>query len=285
MKRRSKIDLWATHSSTILSITLVLWLLGILCVVEYHSYFRTHDIKEQITFKVDLAPDISDSLAYAYEEEISQYPYIKHVDYISKEEAAELFAEELGDDFVGFIGYNPLYPSLMVNFRAERMPDNSTQVLDNFTSTVSKKEYVTGVAYQENVFNEINDISYRISWFLIVLVMLLLAICIILINSTIRIALYAQRDTIQTMRLVGAKMSFITRPYLRRSILYGAVGGLIASTLTLATTWIFNNQFFLAQLFAPEYYVAYAAIAVGITAVGMLIAFFSALIAVRHNIK
>ena len=144
---------------------------------------------------------------------------------------------------MGFAGYNPLYPSLMVNFNVALLPDNSTETLDRFCAEVGAQEGVTGVAYQENVVGELRDIFYKLSWFLIVFVVLLLLITIVLISSLIRIALYSSRDTIATMRLVGAKASFIARPFRLRSIAYGAIGGLIADCLTFFTLWAFSNEF------------------------------------------
>ena len=91
-----KASLWATHGATILGITLVLFMLGLLLCIEYHSYRITHDAQERITYKVDLSPDVSDSLALAVKGRIEQRDYIKHVDYISREKAAEIFTDELG---------------------------------------------------------------------------------------------------------------------------------------------------------------------------------------------
>lgn len=283
-KRHSKINLWSTHTSTILSIAMVLFVFGLLLIVEYHSYRTTHDMKEQITFKVDLMPDVTDSAAVALQKVVMEYPYVKHVDYISKEQAAELFAEDLGEDFIGFLGYNPLYPSLMVNFRADLLPENDTKVLDKFCEEMGQNESVTGVVYQENVVNELNEVFYKMSWFLIIFIVLLLLICILLINTTIRISLFAQRNTIQTMRLVGAKNSFIARPYVGRSILYGTLGGLIAILLIAVTAWVFNNQFGL-RLLANEHWIWYGGIAVLLVLVGILISWISTSFSVRKHLR
>ena len=209
--------------------------------------------------------------------------FVKHVDYISKEKAAEIFAEDLGEDFVGFAGYNPLYPSLMVNFNVALLPDNSSETLDRFCAEVGAQEGVTGVAYQENVVGELRDIFYRLSWFLIVFVALLLVITIVLISSLIRIALYSSRDTIATMRLVGAKSSFIARPFRLRSIAYGAIGGLIADCLVFVTLWAFGNQFGI-DLLQTEHLVWYGLIAVAIILVGILITYLATAITVRRHI-
>lgn len=280
---KNKVNLWGTHGATILGISLVLFMLGLLLTIEYHSYRLTHDAQERITYKVDLSPEVSDSLALALKGRVEKMDFVKHVDYISKDKAAEIFAEDLGEDFVGFAGYNPLYPSLMVNFNVALLPDNSTETLDRFCAEVGAQEGVTGVAYQENVVGELRDIFYRLSWFLIVFVVLLLLITIVLISSLIRIALYSSRDTIATMRLVGAKASFIARPFRLRSIAYGAIGGLIADCLVLVTLWAFGNQFGI-DLLNPDHILWYTLIGAAIILVGILITYLATAITVRRHI-
>ena len=280
---KNKVNLWGSHGATVLGITLVLFMLGLLLVIEYHSYRLTHDAQERITYKVDISPDVTDSLALANKAAVERMSYVKHVDYISKQKAAEIFSEDLGEDFVGFIGYNPLYPSLMVNFNVSLLPDNTTEVLDRFCADVSRLEGVTGVAYQENVVSELREVFYKLSWFLIVFVVLLLVITIVLIDSLIRIAIYARREAIGTMRMVGATAGFITRPFLYRSVLYGAVGGLIASVLTAITLWVFSNEFEL-NLIAPEHWMWYGIIALALIVVGIVIAYLSTAVTVRRYI-
>lgn len=280
---KNKVNLWGSHGATVLGITLVLFMLGLLLVIEYHSYRLTHDAQERITYKVDLSPDVTDSLALANKSAVERMSYVKHVDYISKQKAAEIFSEDLGEDFVGFIGYNPLYPSLMVNFNVSLLPDNTTEVLDRFCDDVSRLEGVTGVAYQENVVSELREVFYKLSWFLIVFVVLLLVITIVLIASLIRIAIFARREAIGTMRMVGATAGFITRPFLYRSVLYGAVGGLIASVLTAITLWVFSNEFEL-NLIAPEHWMWYGIIALALIVVGIVIAYLSTAVTVRRYI-
>lgn len=267
-----------------LGITLVLFMLGLLLTVEYHSYRLTHDANERITYKVDLSPDITDSLALVQKAVVEQMSFVKHVDYISKQKAAEIFTEDLGEDFVGFIGYNPLYPSLMVNFNVQLLPDNSTEVLDRFCAEVGRLEGVTGVAYQENVVTELREVFYKLSWFLIVFVLLLLVITVVLIASLIRIAIYNRREAIATMRMVGATVAFISRPFLWRSVLYGALGGIFASALTLITLWVFSNQFDLA-LIAPQHWLWYGGIVLVLIVGGIVVSWLSTAITVRRYIN
>lgn len=275
---------WETNVSTVLSITLVLLLLSLLLTVEYHSYRATHDAQERITYKVDLIPEVTEQQAMELSDSIATLPYIKHVDYISKEEAAEIFSQEMGEDFVGFIGYNPLYPSLMVNFNANRMPDNSGKVMDDFTQKLSERDIVTGVVYQENVVQKLNQLFYNVTWFLIIFVALLLIICILMIRSTIRLALYTQRETIHTMRMVGAKSGFVARPFVKRSLLQGLIGGACACLLLLISLTVINGQFNL-QIFSPEHWVWYGVIGAITLTAGVVISVLATLVAVRRYLR
>lgn len=287
--RRSKVNLWETHSSTILSITLVMFLLGLCLLVEYHAYRSTHDMQERITFKVDLVPDITDEDAMNLKAEIEAMPQVKHVDYISRQQAADLFTEELEEDFVGFIGYNPLYPSMMVNLRADLMPkygSSASQLeIELFTQEVKGLVYVTNVTYQETVVGALNDLFYKLTWFMIIFMAILLVVSFLMIGSTISIALFAQRDTIRTMQLVGAKPGFIARPFLGRSLWYGICGSVIALLALAIATGVFNQSFEGFELLRGDHMIWYAAIAIVIILIGMVLSYFSTLFAVNRYLR
>ena len=286
---RSKVNLWETHSSTVLSITLVLFLLGLCLMVEYHSYRATRDMQERITFKVDLVPDITDEAAMMLKTRIETIPSVKHVDYISRQQAAEIFSEDLDDDFVSFIGYNPLYPSMMVNLRADYLPETSQtgrdESIKQFADEVKNLEFVTGVTYQETVVKELNDVFYKVTWFLIIFMALLVIVSILMISSTIRIALYAQRDTIRTMQLVGAKSGFIAHPFLARSLWYGLLGALIAILILAIATGIFNQSLAGLDLLNRTHLYWYLGIAALIIIMGIVLSYLSTLFAVRRYLR
>ncbi|KWW31295.1 MAG: cell division transport system permease protein [bacterium P3] len=272
------------QSSTLLSITLVLFLLGLLLLLEYHSYRITRETQERITYKVDLVPDIDSASVSQLRKEISQFPYVKHVDYISKEDAAEIFSGDIGEDFIGFIGYNPLYPSMMVNFRADLLPQKSSQVLDGFCQAMALHDYVTGVNYQEVVVSELYTIFHKLTWFLIVFITLLLIVCVMMIHSAVQLSFHSMGETIQTMRLVGATRGFIARPFILKGILYGALGGVIAD-LMLAIAVITLDKQMQLNLLNPDYAPHYAAIACGIVAAGILITWLSTVPAIHRQLK
>ena len=286
---KSKVNLWETHSSTVLSITLVLFLLGLCLMVEYHSYRTTRDMQERITFKVDLVPDITDEAAQVLKTRIETIPCVKHVDYISRQQAAEIFTDDLDDDFVSFIGYNPLYPSMMINLRADYIPETSqsgrSDLIKQFSDEVQQLEFVTGVAYQENVVNELNNVFYKATWFLIIFMALLIIVSILLISSTIRISLYAQRESIRTMQLVGAKSGFIARPFLARSVWYGLLGALIAIVVLAIATGIFNQSLSGLDLLNTTHLFWYLGIALTIILVGIVLSYLSTLFAVKRYLR
>ena len=214
---------------------------------------------------------------------------MKHVDYISRQQAAEIFTDDLDDDFVSFIGYNPLYPSMMINLRADYIPETSqsgrSDLIKQFSDEVQQLEFVTGVAYQENVVNELNDVFYKATWFLIIFMALLIIVSILLISSTIRISLYAQRESIRTMQLVGAKSGFIARPFLARSVWYGLLGALIAIVVLAIATGIFNQSLSGLDLLNTTHLYWYLGIALIIIIVGIVLSYLSTLFAVKRYLR
>lgn len=246
-------------------------------------------MQERITLKVDLEPAITDEIASVLKMQIEAMPEVKHVDYISKQKAAEIFSEDLNDDFVSFIGYNPLYPSMMVNLKVNYIPEvrqkGRTESIAAFASKVGALEYVTGVTYQETVVNELNDVFYKITWFLIIFMALLIIVSILLISSTIRIALYAQRETIRTMQLVGAKSGFIARPFIGRSIWFGLLGGLISIVILAIAIGALNQSFTGLDLLDQSHLIWYAGLAVIILLLGIFLSYMSTLFAVSRHLR
>ena len=287
--KKNKVNLRETHTSTVLSITLVLFLLGLCLMVEYHSYRMTRDMQERITFKVDLSSDITPADAQLLKKQIEAIPYVKHVDYISREQAADIFSEDLNEDFVGFIGYNPLTPCMMVNLHADILPGTTPDARDKsiaqFKRDVNGLTNVADINYQENVVNELNGVFYKATWFLIIFMAILLLVSILLIRSTISIALYAQRETIKTMQLVGAKSGFIARPFLARSIWYGLLGAIIACIVLAIATGVFNQSLHGLDLLNNTHMLWYAGLAVVIILVGIILSYLSTLSAVHHYLR
>ena len=287
MRNRKSIKLWGTHTSTVLSITLVLFVLGLLMLIGLHSYQYTNSIEEGVLYNVVLSPDTDDASAMALKaqlEDKTAYPYVKSVYYISKEEAAENFTKELGEEFVSFLGHNPLFPSLEVNLKSNILDANNGKTIKQFVNQLKQNDFVEDVVYQENMVDELDDTLRKLVWFMIGILALLLFVSIMLINATMRIAIYEKRFTIKTMQLVGAKRGFIIAPYLRRSVLYGFLGGLIAIALVVLLVYIVNNQFNIGIDFAAnrDYYICLGGI---ILVLGIVISFVSTYFSLLRYIR
>lgn len=284
-KRHGKIRLWAGRTSTIVSIMLVLFVFGLLMFVEYHSYKATHEMQERIAYQVDLNPETTEEEALSLRDELLNMKYVKGVDYISAEEAARLFSTELEEDIMTLLdSVNPLYPTLMVTLRATSNPSQMTLQRKEFENEVKDYACVDGVTYHETMLNDLNEIFYKLSWFLFIFVVLLLFVSIALISTTIRIAIYSNRNTIYTMSMVGAKMGFITRPFLWRSVVYGFIGATLSQVLMWAAIYIFNKQFHLA-LFHPRYFMGYIILVVAVYIVGIAISFIATYFSVHRHIR
>ena len=284
-KRHGKIRLWAGRTSTVFSIMLVLFVFGLLLFVEYHSYLATHEMQERISYQVDLNAETTEEEALSLRDELLELDYVKSVDYISAEEAARLFSAELNEDILSLLdSVNPLYPTLMVSFKASNNPAKILEQRKNFEKEVNEYTNVDGVTYHESMLNDLSQIFYKLSWFLIVFVILLLIVSVALISTTIRIAIYSNRHTIQTMSMVGAKMGFITRPFLWRSVIYGFLGATFATILMYSAIYVFNKQFHLA-LFHPRYFTGYAILVAIVFVVGIAISFIATWFSVHSHIR
>ena len=283
--RHGKIRLWAGRTSTVFSIMLVLFVFGLLLFVEYHSYKATHSMQERISYQVDLSPESTEEEALGLCQSLKELDYVKNADYISPDEAARLFSADIGEDILTLLdSVNPLYPTIMVTLKASNNPSKLLDQRKLFEKEVSEYAIVDGITYHESMLNDLNEIFYKLSWFLVIFVFLLLIVSIALISTTIRISIYSNRNTIRTMSMVGAKMGFITRPFLWRSILYGFLGATFAMILMFAAIYVFNKQFHLA-LFHPRYFFGYIILVSVVFLVGIAISFIATYLSVHRHIR
>lgn len=281
----SRIKLWSGRTSTVFSIMLVLFVFGLLMFVEYHSYRATHEMQEHIAYQVDLSTETTEEVALSLREEFTKLDYVKNVDYISADEAARLFSAELDEDFLTLLdSVNPLYPTLMVTFKACNNPQQIVDIRKKFEKEAMEYTEVEGVTYHEPILNDMSQIFYKLSWFLVIFVVLLLIVSVALISTTIKISIYSNRYTIKTMDMVGAKMGFITRPFLWRSVLYGFLGATFAVVLMFSAIYAFNKNFHLA-IFHPRYFTAYIILIAIMYVVGISISFIATYFSVHHHLR
>jgi cell division transport system permease protein len=213
-----------------------------------------------------------------------EYPYIKAVNYISKDEAAHIFTDELGDNFVDFLGYNPLFPSFEVNMISGISAEQTNANIELFKESLKSYTFVTDVVYQETTVSDVNEIIYNVGWVLLVFTALLLFVAIVVINNTIKIVIYSKRYTIKTMQLVGAKRSFIIRPFLHRSLIYGLLGSVIATLLLAVLVFISYNQLNIAIAMA-DVKMPYVVIIGIVVLMGMAISYFSTYFSIHYYLN
>lgn len=214
----------SSRISTIVSISLVLFLLGTLGVLLLHANRVSSYVRENIEISVILDPLADSVTIQGLQNRINQTSYVKTSRFVSANEAADSLKKDLGEDFMGFLGYNPLYPSLDIRLHAEYA---DTVVIERFISSLRSNPTVKEVQYQASLVESINRNIRSLTWILLAFSCLLLLVSVALINNTIRISLYARRLLIKSMLLVGATKSFIRKPFLVTSFWNGITGGFL----------------------------------------------------------
>jgi cell division transport system permease protein len=268
------------YATTVVSITLVLFMLGLLgLLVFYAGKISTH-IKENIGFTIIMKPDVSEAMIIQMQKQLQVADYVKSSEYITKEQAAQQMKEYLGEDFVSFLGVNPLLPSIEVRLVSKYANPDSLNVLQ---SRLLKNQIVKEVAYQKSLVQEINKNIATISLVLLGFSSLLLIIAFALINNTIRLAVYSRRFLIRSMLLVGATSKFIRKPFLVTGLIQGIIAALLAIILLTGILIMIRNQ--LPDIVALDDYLAYSILALGIMIAGIILASISTWLAVRKYLK
>lgn len=266
--------------STIIGISLVLFMLGILGVLILNAQKLAKHVRENLQIQVFLADDLNEAGTLQLRKEIDAEPYTLKTEYISKEEAAEDLQREIGEDFMAFLGTNPLQAAIDLHVKAEyAVPDS----LMHIASALEAHEGVAEVVYSPNLVRQINENVNKIGLVLLGFSALLLLVAIALINNTIRLTIYSKRFIIRSMQLVGATAGFIQRPFVWQGILQGVYAGLIAILLIMGVLYVVRNR--IPEFFEindlPMFIQLFAIVAV----LGITIAGLSTLLAVRRYLR
>ena len=214
-----------SYFSVVISITFVLFLLGVLglFVLNYRS-ISSH-FKEQIAMNVYLKNSAKEIEITQLQKKILLNPATKKVNYISKEEAAKLFVNDIGEDFISFLGYNPLLDVIDIFFNANYV-NNLT--LSSTKFDIESFDFVDEVVYDEPLLELLEENIQKITFYLLFFTFLFVIIALLLINSSIRLSIYSKRFVIKTMQLVGAKKSFIRKPFIINNMFLGLISSLIS---------------------------------------------------------
>ncbi len=235
-----KRKLISSYFSVVLSIALVLFLLGILGLLVLNAKKMADHFKEQITISVFLNEDAKEVEIDQLQKSLAMADYTKKATFVSKEEAAEKHAEEIGENFIDFLGYNPLKNSIDVNLNADFV---SIDQITNIAKEIAEKAYVDEVSYDKPLIGLLNDNVKKLSFWILVACAIFTFIAVLLINSSIRLSIYSKRFIIKTMQMVGATKSFIRRPFIWTNIKLGMLGSFVAMLGIALSLYYLNTNF------------------------------------------
>ena len=229
-RKTNKRRVAGSYAMSLVSIMLVLFLLGLFALFMMHARKLSNHVKENLGFEIVMNSDVKEANILRLQKELDAMPAVKSTEYITKEEAITRLSEDLGEDFLQWLGNeaNPLLPSIDVRFHADYANNDSIAVIE---SQLLENTDIKEVDYQKSLIDLINQNIRKIAIVLMVVSVILLLIAIALIRNTIRLSIYSKRFLVRSMQLVGATESFIRRPFLRQGVSQGFFGGLLADLL------------------------------------------------------
>lgn len=255
-------------------------MLGLLGFILLNANKLSRHVKENIGFTIIIKEEVKEVDIIKLQKSLDAAKFTKSTEYIDQERAAKELQQELGEDFISFLGYNPLLPSLDVKLKADYAnPDSLSWIKADLGQNPKIKE----INYQESLIEAVNKNIQKISLVIIGFSVLLLIISIALINNSIRLAIYSKRLLIKTMQLVGATNGFIRRPFVWRSIMNGVYGAIIAVVLLVGV--IYYSQQAIPELFDIQDLELLASLVGIVFLFGILITWFSTVMAVTRYLR
>ena len=267
----------SSYFSVILSVFLVLFLVGILGLFVLNSKKLSDDFKEQIAMTVFFKSEANDSVFKAFEVELKTAKFVKSSVFVSKEDAAKVHTEIIGEDFMTFLGANPLQNSFDIHLKADFIDAKNIRRIEN---KLRENPMVSDIVYDKQLVNLVNDNIKKVSFWILIISGFLTLIAVLLINSSMRLSIHSNRFIIKTMQMVGATKAFIRKPFIWRSIKLGMIGSVLA-VLALIGTLIYLNTSF-PNLGILDDQLLIALVLLGVVAVGILITWISTYFATQR---
>lgn len=230
---------WSTSLSTVVGMTLTLTMLGLISLLYLFGEKWQEQLREQVLVQVFLEKDMDETAISRVKKQLEAQPYTKLADYVTAEKASQSMEEELGEEFVDFLGYLPIPPSIDLQLEPQYA---SLDSLNWIAEDIGSVEGVTEVEYQKVLLGKLEENLRRASLPLMVLAGLLLLIAIALINNTIRLSIFSRRFIIKSMQLVGATRGFIRRPFIRKGVWYGIIAGILAFAVIVGLMALFRKM-------------------------------------------
>ena len=239
-EKYQKRRLRSSYISVIISISLVLFLLGILGLLVLNTKKVSNYFKESAAISLYLKNDIAKDKILSLQVSIDDQEFTKSTKFISKEDAAEIYKKENGEDFMEFLGYNPLENSIDIYVKADYVSPEKMEEIEN---KYKGNQYVSSVSYDKPLINLLTKNVKRISFFILIFCALATLVVVVLINSSIRLSVYSKRFTIKTMQMVGATKRIIRKPFIWSSVKLGIIGALLAIIELAALLYYVNKVF------------------------------------------
>ncbi|MDB2675573.1 permease-like cell division protein FtsX [Flavobacteriales bacterium] len=279
-ERHIKRKLRTSSLSTMLSISLVLLMLGCMGFIYINTNRLTNYIKENVGLSLILNDNIKKVDRFQLQKNLDASPWVKSSRFVSKDEAAKILESDLGEDFISFLGFNPLSASIEVFLNAEYASDQNFNALKK---EIEGNEIVKEIIIQKDLIDSINSNVRKLTLILVSFSVLLLIVAIALINNTIRLTVYSKRFIIRTMKLVGATNSFVRKPFLKSGIVQGVFSGLIGVLLLISVLFSLHKE--MPELLVLQDMYTIVLIFVGIIAFGVLMSVVVTNIAVGKYLK
>jgi len=217
--------LQSSYISVVISIALVLFMVGVLSLIVLKSTKVANFVKEKVAISLFIKDNVTQKQIKLFRESLLEEKFTKKAVYVSKAQAAKRFSEQIGEDFLAFLGENPLKNGIDIYLKADYVtPEKVVEIEQRF----QKNTFVADVSYDKPLINLLTKNIKRISFWLLVVSAFFALIAIILINSSIRLSIYSKRFNIKTMQMVGATKRFIRKPFIYRSLKLGFIGAIIA---------------------------------------------------------
>jgi cell division transport system permease protein len=268
------------YISTVISIAMVLLMIGLLGLILVHAHNLSKYVKENIVLNIIVDDAAKEADILQLQKQLDINPQVKQTQYITKELAAHNLQKDMGEDFIKFLGYNPLLSSIDVYMKADYA--NNTNIT-RFKTELTKNPLVKEVIYQQSLVDLMNEKIYSISMVILAFAGIFLIVSVALINNTISLAIYSQRFLIKSMQLVGATKSFIRWPFVGFALLHGLLGGFIAIILLVGLLYLGYRE--VPDLILLRNYYEFGIIFLGIIGLGMFISGFSTFLAVNKFLR
>ena len=267
----------SSYFSVVLSIFLVLFLLGILGLFVINSKKLADDFKEEIAMTVFFKNDAQDTDLTAFDDELKVATFARKYKYVSKEVAAAEHKEVIGEDFMKFLGMNPLQNSFDIYLKADYVVNDSITKIER---KLRQNEMISDIVYDKQLVTLVNENIQRITLYILIASGFLAFIAVLLINSSMRLSIHSNRFIIKTMQMVGATKSFIRKPFIWRSIRLGVIGAVLAILALMGV--LYYVEFNFPNLGIMDDPILVGLVLLGVLVVGILITWTSTFIATQR---